>query len=423
MAESFQPTRRELLAGSMAGVTAVLAGAALPSPALATLLPGPWSGEGPRSCCPRRIAVPRWLPQVAPSDLAAGNALARTVAQRSALVTRAHGALLALAEAVPDPLARAATRGVLANPAPTYQLRSPSAADRIAVRQELLAAGLIPEATTVDGIFPPVPDPGEAPQPVWVAPGSSFGAHHAYPGGLVVHEWFNATMAVRFAATYDEVYGLQSTAPADAGSLLYGPTLWHDIQKVSVFQWLPDGSELAEQIIADTGAHHALGGAEALVRGLPAAWVVAQLSAHDAPTNVEVRPNETGRYRLVNYLRAAAIVARMDPVAIGLLRATDDGGYALAQEPPWTVSYINHFADHDWLLTNDALAATVAALRALAVDYGIDPDGTPARFNLFRNLVLSQLSEVRLYAALAASGPAGVRALVDQAVDLTALRG
>jgi len=190
---------------------------------------------------------------------------------------------------------------------------------------------------------------------------------------------------------------------------------------VSVFQWLPDGSELTEQVIADTGAHHTLSGAEALVRGLPAAFVVAQLSAHDAPTNIQVKPGQTGRQRLVNYLRAAAIIARVDPIAAGLLRQTADGEYLLAVEPPRRAAYIVHFSDQDWLFTNDSLAAVVAALRTLAADYSAEPTRQPARFNLFRNLVLSQLSDVRLYEALQAGGADAVRALVQATVDLSQL--
>jgi hypothetical protein len=224
-------------------------------------------------------------------------------------------------------------------------------------------------------------------------------------------------MAGPYGESYETLYGV----PTPDATLLVGPILWHDVHKVCVFQWRPDGSELAEQIIADTGAHHALSGAEALVRGLPAAFVVAQLSAHDAPTAVEVKPGETGRQRLVNYLRAAASVARVDPVAAGLLRPAADGGYDLAVLPPRLEAYVNHFADQDWLLTNDAVAAVVAALRGLAEGYGVDPNREAARFNLFRNLVLSQLSEVRLYEALGRGGPAAARALVDAEVDLAQL--
>jgi hypothetical protein len=410
-------TRRQFLVGGTLATAAGLATGALPP---AGTLASIGFGDGPGACCPRRIALPGGARQVTLGDLVEGNRQAVAVAQRSPLAAEAYEALLTLAAALPDATLSTATLDLLRNPAPSYQLRSPSAADREAVRQELLAEGLLPERTTVDGIFPPVADARQAPQPLWAAPGSSYGAHHAYPGGLGLHEWFNALLAGQYATSYRTVYGTADASPERA-LLLGGPPLWHDIPKVSVFQWLPDGSELAEQIIADTGAHHTLSGAEALVRGLPTAWVVAQLSAHDAPTNVQVTPTRTARQRLVNYLRAAAILARVDPTAAGLRRGAD-GEYGLAVEPPPRVAYINHFSDQDWLFTNDSLAALVAALRQIAADYGIDPAGQPARFNLFRNLVLSQLGDVRLYETLQASGAAAVRARIDAEVDLSQLR-
>ncbi|MGD9892239.1 MAG: hypothetical protein AB7U18_13220 [Dehalococcoidia bacterium] len=331
-------------------------------------------------------------------------------------------AVRALAAELPDPVARGRTLDLLENPAPTYQLRSPSAADRDDVRQELLAAGLIPESTTVEGIFPLVADPREAPQPFWSAPGSGFRAHHAYPGGLAVHELGFARTAAHYRETYDEVYDLDAVPGAIDGHLLTGASLWHDIQKVTVFQWQPDGSELAEQTIADTGAHHTLGGAEAIVRGMSPEWITTQLCAHDAPTLVQLRPGEAGRQRVVNYIRAAAIIARVDPVSFGLIRQTKDGGFVLRQDPPRIEGYITNFADGDYLFTNDAIPLLVSTLAEIAAGDGIDSVREPARFNLFRNLVLSQLSEVRLYGILQQDSINGVRAAIERDVDLEQLR-
>jgi hypothetical protein len=389
--------------------------------ALAALIPAPASAAE-RSCCPTRVAAPPPSRPASTAGLAEGNALAVAVARRSRFVMRTAEAVRALAADLPDPVTRGRTLDLLENPAPTYQLRSPSPADREAVRQELLAAGLIPESTTVDGIFPPVADPHAAPQPFWSAPGSGFGAHHAYPGGLAVHELGFARFTARYRETYAEVYDLGAVAGAIDGALLTGVSLWHDIHKVSVFQWQADGSELVEQPIAGTGAHHALGGAEAIVRGMSPEWVTAQLSAHDAPTLVRIRPDETGRRRVVDYIRAAALIARVDPVSYGLLRRTEDGGFALAQDPPRIEDYIANFADGDYLFTNDAIPLLVATLTEVAAGYGIDAAGEPAHFNLFRNLVLSQLSEVRLYGIFLQAGADGVRAAIDRDVDLSHLR-
>lgn len=410
--ERFEPSsiavrrgqRRRLLLGSAAAVLA----AAIPAP-----LPA-----GGRSCCPVRVAAAGPFPRATADDLAKGNAQASAIARRSRLIMRTVEQVRALAAGLPDPVVRDRTLALLDNPAPTYQLRASSPSEREAVRRELLAEGLIPDSTTLDGIYPPVADAQQAPQPFWSAPGSGFGAHHAYPGGLAVHELGFARFTARHRETYDEVYGVDSID----GALLTGVSLWHDIHKVTVFQWQADGSELTEQPIAGTGAHHILGGAEAIVRGMSPEWVTAQLCAHDAPTLVQVRPDETGRRRVVDYLRAAAILARVDPVSYGILRRTNGDGFALAQEPPQIEGYIANLADGDYLFTNDALPVVVATLTTIATEYGIDPIRETARFNLFRNLVLSQVSEVRLYALLQQHGPDAVRSMIDHEVDLRQLR-
>ena len=406
--------RRSVISG------AAVAGAALAASALAGL-PLATEAATERACCPARPPPVMAARPASRQETAAGNVQAAAVARRSRFVMRVAEDALELARTIPDATVRARTLELLANPAPTYQLRSPSAADRETVREELLAEGLIPPATTVDGIFPPVPDANEAPQPFWAAPGSGFGAHHSYPGGLAVHELSFARTATQYRDLYEAFYGVDAVPGAISIALIHGPALWHDIHKVSVFQWNADGSEWAEQTVADTGAHHTLSGAEAIVRGMSAAWVIAQLSAHDAPTNVAVRA-QTGRQRLVNYLRAAAIIARVDAVDFGLLRRADGGGYTLAQDPPRIEGYLIHFADQDYLFTNDALPACVAALAVVAADEGINPQREPARFNLFRNLVLSQMLEVRLYAVLQQGGVDAVRQVVREQVDLMQLR-
>src|SRR5262249_22565115 len=145
-----------------------------------------------RACCPTRLgpmlAAPDSLPLRA---LTAGNQRAMDLARTSTRIMEASEATLAMAGALLEPLLPTKTVEILRNPRTTYRLRSPSPADKAAVREELLAAGLITDRVTVDGIFPPVGDAHEAPQAFWSAPGSTYAGHHSYPGGLVVHEWTN----------------------------------------------------------------------------------------------------------------------------------------------------------------------------------------------------------------------------------------
>jgi hypothetical protein len=56
---------------------------------------------------------------------------------------------MALANSLVDPVLRARTVEILSNPAPTYQLKSATVADKEDIRQQLLAAGLITDK--VDG--------------------------------------------------------------------------------------------------------------------------------------------------------------------------------------------------------------------------------------------------------------------------------
>lgn len=57
-------------------------------------------------------------------------------------------------------------------------------------------------------------------------------------------------------------------------------------------------------------------------RGLAPAFVIAQASAHSSPT----LGNE---FKVVNWLRAAAILAQIDPVSAGYLTTHTSGGFRL----------------------------------------------------------------------------------------------
>ncbi len=75
------------------------------------------------------------------------------------------------------------------------------------------------EAAQLAGIFPPLLEDGtecpRLPQPFFSAPGSSYGGHHSFPGGLVVHETFNDLSGIQLAAGYRRVYG-SSSCPSEA---------------------------------------------------------------------------------------------------------------------------------------------------------------------------------------------------------------
>jgi len=91
-------------------------------------------------------------------------------------------------------------------------------AQKSTIVQAIMDQGLVnpADASSINGgvkagIFPPLVNDGSAcptlPMPIYAAPGSSFGGHHSYPGGLMVHETFNSVSDMNFANGYRTVYG------------------------------------------------------------------------------------------------------------------------------------------------------------------------------------------------------------------------
>jgi hypothetical protein len=155
-----------------------------------------------------------------------------------------------------------------------------------------------------------------------------------------------------------------------------------------VFQWQANASSRQEQPLAGTGEHHVLSAAELIARKAPAELVVAQACAHTHPGWVE---EET---QVVNWLKAAAIIGGVDPVAYGLL---DKSGKTLPL-PRRQEGFICHLGDHDFVLSMPAVQWTLPVMKEIAAsDYKIsekDLAGKP--FNSLRNMVYASLSAMRL---------------------------
>jgi len=154
-------SRRDLLWRTAAGVGAGLAALARPIAAGPTGI-DPLADQRDHGCCPTRIAMPAGAGSPSLTDLATGNKQAMAVASRSRLAMAAHQAVLDIARGLPDEPIRRATLDVLANPSSRVHLASPSAADKAAVRQDLLDAGLISDSVPVEGIFPTIVDVDQA---------------------------------------------------------------------------------------------------------------------------------------------------------------------------------------------------------------------------------------------------------------------
>lgn len=274
--------------------------------------------------------------------------------------------------------------------------------DKTAILNDLKAAGFLGEGDAMAGVFPPVREDGSGcpklPQPFTTAPGSNFGGHDSYPGGLAIHESFNLTSSLRFGREYRDKYGPGLVLDND---LLIAAPIWHDWAKTIVFQWKPDGTELDEFTLAGTGAHHILSLAETMKRKLGADLIVAQASAHAAP----VLGNEG---KVVDWIRAAAMLARVDPVAQGYLVRNSGSEWHIAKFR--IEDSIHNLSDADFVVSIPAVTTVDALLKQLAHEFGFDAADTARYNNRFRNRVLSDFTAERLLMIYTHSGLDGVRA-------------
>jgi hypothetical protein len=399
----------------------------------------------------------------------AGNALAIKQAESSGLVSSARGLILGTLNGVQDVRAREATRDAIGNARTCVAHRvGVTEQDKAAIFGQLKAEGLIDlgdddkfAGGLMLGIFPPLIDDGSqcprAPQTYWSAPGSVFEGHHSHPGGLAVHVAFNLSSFLSLADNYRRVYGSRvgatglptivepgtpspapavSDAPISQDLAILAP-IWHDWGKIIVFQWNSDGSEFAERNFggngktdkygapgdSKTGAHHIIGLAETMKRGLSPELVVTQASAHSPPS----AGNE---YKVVNWLRAAAILAKVDPVTKGYLKRDELGQLRLApmremasfamqstlpDEPNLLVEYVLHnLSDADFTFTGPAATQAGALLKSLAPRFGHDPNDAAAFNTGFRNPVLAHLSAERLQIIYASKGLEAVAAEIEK---------
>ena len=394
----------------------------------------------------------------------AGNAAAVALAQKSPEVQSAYNFLLDQARQLKNAKLRTQTLDALSNPRTCITHRAGVDANKKNdILQQLVTAGLINPADgaafpggALAGVFPPVVDEGSKcphlPQAFFSAPGSVFGGHHSYPGGLPVHESNNDISDQNLAEQYRAVYGnsffglpIVSRDPVGNTSgfvidqdIIIGAPLWHDWAKSIVFQWNADGTEFPELNFggngtADnfggtagdsrTGGHHIMSIAESMKRGFPPAFVIAQASAHSAPTS----GNE---YRVVNWLRAAAILAQIDPVQAGYLTTDKQGNFRLPalrklgdiDLPGATPSQVNllteytlhNLSDADFTYSGPAVTEVEIALRQLAPQFGYDPTDVSRYNNSFRNPVFSFLTAERLQIILGNAGLNGVKSQLNK---------
>lgn len=343
--------------------------------------------------CPAALLAQNW------SGTGSGNSRAQKIAEGSLPARNSISYIKQQIASMRNARLRRLTADFIANPAPTYQTRSPLPADRERVLKELSAAGLISAETSVEGVFVPVNNPQKGAQSFLAAPGSYYATaktsagHHAYPGGLPVHTAYNLRAGLDMIKNYRLQYAgfTPGSAFAIDRDVVICAIVLHDVMKTLVFQWNEDGSQFLEQRIAGTGAHHVLAIAEMYARGFPPEAIVAMASAHN-PT----APTEQRRI-VVGYLRAGAIIARVDPVAYGTLKALEEDFDVNSEARP--EHFIVNLSDADYFYSGHAAASTVDLLRHLAgqrLKWSTE-QLQGAHFNWLRNRLLARYTEMGLY--------------------------
>lgn len=388
------------------------------------------------------------------TEIGSGNQSAIQFSQKSPIVQSSLSLLITEAKQIKDSTLRKNTVEAIRNPKSCIQHRANlTEQTKATIIQNLLAAGLVdPKDDTTfpgglkAGIFPPVLQDGslcpQIPQPFFSAPGSAFGGHHSYPGGLVTHELFNDLSGQSFANLYRQLYGHHDRQGFTIAKLSPDATdfvinndvtiaapLWHDWAKTIVFQWNADGTEFAELNFggngttdkagqsgdSKTGGHHILGLAESIKRKLAPEFVITQASAHAAPT----LGNE---YKVVNWIRTAAMLAQVDPVAGGYLARTAENQYRLPalyklgdlkldNQTNLLAEYaIHNLSDADFVFSIPAVSIAETILKAIAPEFGYRPEDVTLFNTKFRNPVFAYIPPERLVMLYAHQGLKEVRA-------------
>lgn len=282
------------------------------------------------------------------ADAASVNRKMAQMAQASPRYRHAYRAVKRNIAALRDPALARENREALLAPGPCIRHRSGlDARGQEAIVTRLKASGFLPDALPMaaarSGLFPPLAgEDGACPHLLWpvlTAAGGNSHSHHSWPGGLAEHIAGNLARGARLARAY----------PHADGDGWRAAILWHDWAKVLILPWQDDGTTRPELTVAGTGAHHILGLAEAMRRGLPARQIADQACAHGLP-------GATGQ-PVAGWLQAAAIIAGLPA----------EGAPIPALTP---ACRINFAADQGWVRDDAALLRAEARLGRLTAPCG-----------------------------------------------------
>ena len=342
---------------------------------------------------------------------------AEDMARASRSVCAAYDELLQTAASLEDAGYRRLMTECIVQPKVTFLEMYSGDDDRRRIFDEMAALGFFNAEDGPDHVWPP----GHmAPQTYLTAPSSHNDFYNAHPGGLAITVAYNIRMADAYTENYRQMFGLPINRDLPAASLCV-----HEYPKVWLYQWLEDGSWLEEPrtVYDDTWhAHCIYVTAELMYRRCDSRIVMAMAAAHqlsllDASMDGHrVVCNWIGLDRVAHFIKAAAVLAQIDPVDYGLLERKD-GDMVLAPVP--AEQWVTHLADMNWPYAMGAAHLyTWPLLKQLAADdYGIsgsDLEGRP--FNQLKNYVWSQIGQIPLYEVLVREGFDAARATVARLV-------
>ncbi len=339
------------------------------------------------------------------------------MARASRLVMGTYNELLQVASSLENDDYRKLMTECITGPKVTFLELYPTDADRRKIFNEMVKLDFFNAKDDPDHVWP---SGHMDPQTYLTAPSSHNDFYNAHPGGLAVTVAYNIRMAEAYTANYRQMFGVPVNRDVSVAGLLV-----HEYPKVWLYQWKDDGSWLEEPrtVYDDTWhAHCIYVTAELMYRRFDSRIVMAmaaahQLSALDASMDGrDVVTNWVGMERVAHFIKAAAVLAQVDPVAYGLLEHKD-GDMVLAPQP--AEQWVTHLSDMNWPYTMGAAHLyTQPALRQVAEDdlgiKGADLHGKP--FNQLKNYVWSQISQITLYEILVREGEDAMRRTVNRLV-------
>jgi hypothetical protein len=339
------------------------------------------------------------------------------MARSSLLVMGIYNELLRTAASLEDERYRGLMTECIVRPKITFLEMYPSEADRQRLFKEMVKHGFFNPSDNPNHVWPA----GHmSPQTYLTAPSSHNDFYNAHPGGLALTVAYNIRMADAYTQNYRQVYGVPINRDVSVAGLLV-----HEYPKVWLYQWQNDGTWLEEPrtVYDDTWhAHCIYVTAELMHRRFDSRIVMAMAAAHQlsyleaSMDERRVITNWRGLERVAHFIKAAAVLAQVDPVEYGLL---DRKGKELVLAPQPAEQWVTHLADMNWpYIMGAAHLYTEPMLRQFAEDElglkGKDLTGRP--FNQLKNYVWSQLSQITLYEILVREGMDAARAMLRRMV-------